>query len=398
MRAGKSLPIVIHLRRLGLKALIVAPLSAIKGWEETLAQYPPEGEETISLLPDSQLDFKKKDKLKKIFMENYEILVIDELHRFRNNSLRFQALRFLTKTIKYRYGLSATLFDKDLSEMFYPMQLLDGGEMFGKNRQKFYYKYCMRYDEESPWLVRPEKEQELRSMILKQASVIKPKELVMPARKVVKFKVSEEQKKYMRTIDENCLPDFVLKEIDVFKIKAKDLVIRNVSKDPKKMQILGGFFLWKDLTFKNIIESYKWLRVKELVDFLMKNNEKIIIWVRFLVEYEILLEVLKEYRVLKFSSNNLDIFDRGEADIILCHTKSAGAGVNISSANHAIYVTESRSGIDAVQSSARMTKVGNTEAKTLWFLSADNAYGATSRKVMADKINNIEGFYGNEII
>lgn len=64
----------------------------------------------------------------------YPFIAADESHKLGNNdSLWFSIMRQLTKTAEFKYGMTGTLFGKDLEAIWSQFFLIDRGETFGEN-------------------------------------------------------------------------------------------------------------------------------------------------------------------------------------------------------------------------------------------------------------------------
>ena len=62
----------------------------------------------------------------------YDAVVFDEIHKIsKDTTMWFELLSKLTAPFRVRYGATGTLFNRDVSTLWAPFRLVDGGETFG---------------------------------------------------------------------------------------------------------------------------------------------------------------------------------------------------------------------------------------------------------------------------
>ena len=130
----------------------------------------------------------------------------------------------------------------------------------------------------------------------------------------------------------------------------------------------------------------------ELID---KHKKKVLIWYRFIAEKSKILKILRSYRICEFSTKNNEAFGNGEYDIMICSPKSAGTGVDISSADVSIYINFFDSFPDLIQSYYRISKHGDKTQKYIYEILIDHSKIRQSYRKRKTKNKIYQDMYGN---
>ena len=381
MRLGKTIPAAIAANEIGKPTLIVAPPRTLPHWQETL--------EKLEVNLDLFILCSNHHEKIKGQIGIFHTVIIDEIHNYRESSSRFKALRKITKNASRVFGLSGTIFDKNLEEIFYPWQLLDNGDFFGTNRQSFRDHLCRKVNPNSIHSKYVLREQYYDGMLkyigeysdTKKAPITPPKEVIHT------FTLTPTQKAlYTQALKENHLSQY-------------DIPMLTASVWPQKaLQILSGFII-SEGQVADEFGSKKWTLFSKLSRLL---NGRIVVWVKYVYEYDLVMKYAPQ-GARKFSNKNLEEFRQGRFNILICHPRSAGAGVDISCADHAIYTTESASNIDATQSKARLSQYeGKAQKKIHYLLAKDEEiallYDKLQRGKLKEKAKSLEGLYDGALL
>ncbi len=138
-----------------------------------------------------------------------------------------------------------------------------------------------------------------------------------------------------------------------------------------------------DLVMKNSgIESSKLAQFGELVDELLENNHKALVFSQFTGHLAIIREHLDQkgvtYRYLdgatpaKRRREEVEDFQRGEADLFLISLKAGGMGLNLTAASYVIHMDPWWNPAVEDQASDRAHRIGQTHPVTVYRLVAQN--------------------------
>lgn len=107
----------------------------------------PEG---LQWLVDAKVTEVRKKKVVKVDMKrwlayNFDVIVIDELSKFKHpSSIRYKVLREIHRTFKRRWGLTGTPAANGLMDLFGQMYVIDCGASFGPYITHFRKAFCDR--------------------------------------------------------------------------------------------------------------------------------------------------------------------------------------------------------------------------------------------------------------
>ena len=139
MRAGKTLPVCKYISDWVKEfpndpVLVVCPSDITDVWIAQLDELEVDREK-YSIIGQGMLSHREPEEFREEFDNPYKLIVVDEIHGYREFSQRYKNLKYLSKNSCKRIGLTATPFDKNLQEMFYPIQWLDKGELLGTEQK-----------------------------------------------------------------------------------------------------------------------------------------------------------------------------------------------------------------------------------------------------------------------
>ena len=404
MREGKTLPVCDWVARHTTgPVLIVCPKQVMPVWR---LEFERTGMmmNGIYILPDSKLSFKEKDAkdgqnrlraLRNELGQNWETIIVDEIHRFRYYKKRYRMLKWLSKNAEFLLGLTGTPFDKSLYEMYYPMQWLsretfwgDGAEITSKDA--FHKVYCELTNPGRPhpdWQIKPELYDTVTEQLKLHGSIFRSGKVPVPVHEKVAYPLSKAQRRIIEIVISGTPIGLPERMADVVSEAAK--AIRN----NKCTQLYSGFFL-DDGEVIGRVPTWKWW---VLLSKVRRLGARTLIWYRYTEESNLILKFLTtylpQYVVEKFTTENLDAFKAGQVDILLCHPASAGAGVNISHAQASIFVSHNPKMIDNIQAFFRISQYGDETAKTVYHLVANHRLDKENHKKMLAKENETMRIY-----
>ena len=401
MRMGKTLPSAIAVAARCDRPLIIAPPKVVPVWHEhmKLIEYQDHTIVSSGILSPKEKEENGKivkipnPKLSALLKKKFDGVVIDEIHQFRKDSARTNVVRKLVKGLDFRLGLTGTPFDRDLNEIFYPWMILDDGDLLGTSKKKFHQAYCMKedpYNKFSPWVFQPGMKQILETALSPNVDRHFPDSIKSPKVNLHRFTLTREQSEYIRDLREG-------NEIEFFQgddIEFNAGVIRE-----KVFQVCSGFMIHTiyyderdekgERIVKRGITTKKWTKLRRLVHRLEGRG---VVWVRYIEEYQCVLDTLSKYRIKKYSASNLEALNKNKLDILVAHPRSAGVGVDISCADWAIFVSETPSNIDQSQARMRLSRVDGLEEKNLHYLLPEEEYNEEQHIDIANKRMGLEKF------
>ena len=343
MRSGKTLPICEWVSRqsYSTSVLVVCPPAVVPVWEKHYLAQQTGLSPRMEILSSGKLSAKKNGKavVRSEMKNDWDVVIVDEIHEYRYYSARYQNLRWLSKNSEYRIGLTGTPIDQHLSELYYPLTWLSNGLFFGEyiTKEAFQLTYCHqtkpRLKEASPWEIRPDIREEFLAEVMKVTSVWENPSVKPPEHKKVEYPLTKIQRKRISELRKGRYRVFARKwQSDLTGLKL-------AHRKDKMRQIYGGFLLdelGEVSPYRTV--SWKWLWLARL---LRKTSNRTVVWYRYRTEIELISEVAQDVGLssAEFSLKQLDAFNEDRLDVLICHPKSAGAGIDISHADSAIFVT-----------------------------------------------------------
>lgn len=161
----------------------------------------------------------------------------------------------------------------------------------------------------------------------------------------------------------------------------------------KVRQVYGGFFLSSGYDILSCA-SFKWFELVKLINRL--GGKRLVIWYRYVNELHICTRTIPHmYSSDTYTADNLQKFNDDELDILIAHPAAAGAGVDISHAEHAIFVTHSPKWVEVMQAFYRLSKYEDENAKKIYHLVADHKQDIDSYVTLKDKERTTMEFYAS---
>ncbi len=384
MQLGKTWPSLIAAEIKGKPTLVVCPPNCIHVWEKATDELDIK----IPIKIISSGSLRNKEKTLAIIKEGYKILIVDELQQYRAWSSQTQNLYRIRKTVENCYGLSGTPFDKNYDEFFYPLLILDKGDLCGRNRGSFRDNVCtMEMRGNRPvYKMREEYEKPFREKIREFSMSHLSDKMNFPEVEEIFYELTEEQEFFMENLDVRNK-----KKEPIPQINGHNILLESGTHANKQMQVTSGFYIMDDKIHRGI-STNKFEVLKNLFEEKIKG-QKTIIWVRYKEEYKEVLKCLNGIRSGTYSTKNLEKFWKDELDVLVCHPRSAGCGVNISVAQNAVYITESNSNVDAMQASARLNVYEGEKKKTVYYLVANTSVVKNNRTLMREKEKKTKQFF-----
>ena len=291
----------------------------------------------------------------------YDLIIVDEVHAFRaagKETLRYEQLTQVSKRSQYRIGMTGTPFDQYMSELYRTLQWASQETFWGRTvtKEQFESTYCECINPRSKyrkWDIKPHLKKTVMGELKKVAHFYKSGDILLPKFHTVEYPLMPEQKRLIADITaKRTIPEIADVQSDFSAAVRLD----------KIRQLYSGFLLHtRTSTVVRETTTHKWDSLATLLRDLEFN--RIMIFYHYRAEQQHIYKTLRSYRIAKpryadLNNKSLDRFNRGQLDILIGHPRSCGVGIDISMANHAVFVSHTPSFIDSYQSFYRLSKKG----------------------------------------
>lgn len=383
-----------------LRTLIVSPTVTLNNWKNEIVKYSKITSDEIVVLAGTGAERARNfewaigvDKTPKIFICNYESLLMDKLyeqfdkygfeciiadesHRIKShNSKRTKALINLSIDVKYRFIMSGTPVLKSPLDLFTQFKFLDQGETFHPCGTNFYaFQRQFFYDKNAgapahvTWpnfQLRPGAVDEISSKIKRITTHYKKSEcLDLPpmVRKTVPVVMSREQAGHYNMMKNN----FITTLGD--KACTAQLAI---TKALRLQQIVSGFIALEDGSVVQLKDNPRLTALEDLLeDLVVAGDKKVIIWACWRENYKQIAEILQKKKIKYVEAHGevatnkrqaaIDSFCKDEdVKVIIGNQGALGIGINLVQASYAIYYSRNFSLEHDIQSEARNYRGGS---------------------------------------
>ena len=291
-------------------------------------------------------------ELIKLF-SSFDCLVIDEAHLFRNaESVGFNMVKKFMMDIPYCYLTSGTPFGNNCIGFYSLYYILDKGETFGANYDKYkneWFNQLMIKRRYIKYSIKRNKIDIFSKLFWQKMIRFEEKECndLPPKRyKIYNVELSREQKLlYNKVVTQN-----------------KDKRIMDYAF--KLMRITGGCVTKENPKLDTLVSI-----IDELSEY---HKPKVVIWCWLVDESKLLFDKLtKEFNKLnihvirgetttKDKNKTLDLWHKGDVDILIANVSSLGVGVDLFESNVCIFYSNNLNVIDRKQAEKRIHRTGQT--------------------------------------
>lgn len=297
----------------------------------------------------------------KLLLESQKfIVVLDESQRIKNpDSQTFKSINIIRGLAKRRYILTGTPVANNPIDLWTQFYFLDGGTSLGGSFKEFKHKFSSKSIDKQKLLALREK--------------IRPKSI-----RRLKENVLELPEKTFESI----IIDLAPKQKEIYHKLRKELLIEVLKTDEKVIIDESKSFFKKLLRLVQIasnpnliVQDYhetpsKFAKLDELVENIIKNKEKVIIWSSFIDNVKFLKDKYRQYGSLCIYGD-VSIADRNryirlfqedpEYKVIVANPAAAREGITLTAANNAIYLDRSFNLVDYLQSQDRIHRISQAK-------------------------------------
>lgn len=302
-----------------------------------------------------------------------DMIIVDEIHRCNNATKSQQGKNLLKLHATYQIGLSGTLMTRDAVSYYAPIKWTTENDLTITAFKKFYCVYAI--DDKDKTFPIDYKNLDVLNENLDYYGLRRTKKLPEIASQLPPKTYIDE---YVDMTDEhqkiyNDVTSKVHKEVDLVKIynnnlRALIVRLRQASTCPNV------------LTSKNIISS-KITRCVEMVDNLIAQGEKVVVFTTFKEVVKILGDLLKQYNPYLITGDNkvayvdeaTDEFQKNPNKKLLIATQQKlGTGVTLNAARYLIFVDCPWTDFEYSQATDRVHRIGSKEPVFIYNLICPN--------------------------
>lgn len=337
------------------RVLVIAPLRPCYAvWPDEIQKWENFAGMTISVLHGNRKDQYLKDnsiihvvnfdglrwlasEIRKMPKFPYDMLVVDEISYLKNTrTQRFKTLQPLLNSFKRRFGLTGSPAPNSLIDIFGPQLIIDQGATFGKFISHFRTNYFFQTGYGGyTWSLLPGAEKAIHQKLADKVLRMKAEDyLDLPELLVNKVYVQldEPAMKLYKDLENKLLID----------IEQGQVTAANAAVAVGKCQQIanGGIYLdgtdreWKE------VHTAKIEAVQEIVEEL--SGQPCIIGYHFQHDLERLKQAFPDAPVIGSGVSGdelkqiIDTWNKGLTPVLLAHPQSAGHGLNLQGAGHAV--------------------------------------------------------------
>ena len=313
-------------------------------------------------------------------VNKFDLIVVDEVHRCKNPQSQ-QGKNFLKLTkAKYKVALTGTLLLNTPLDAYVPLKWI-GQERCSFSNFKYYYcNYTGFFNNEFVGY----RNLDALKQQLAQCSLRRTKDLLdLPEKTIIPelLEMNSTQSVFYNNIKEGIVNQVDKVDMSTAGILSLVARLRQATECPSV------------LTTENI-KSEKVLRAVDLVEQIVSNNEKVVVFSTFKETLNVLSEELKHYNPLlctgdikdSIINDNITMFQNdNEHMVMLATTSKMGTGVTLNRASHAIFVSNPWTAADCQQCEDRIHRIGSKQPVFIHYLICNGTIDQRVDELVHDK-------------
>ena len=312
-------------------------------------------------------------------VNKFDMVVADEIHKM-NNIASAQGKNFSKLKSKYKIGLTGTFLVNSPLDAYMALKWIDVDRSTASNFKYFYSVYGGRFDNELIGY----KNLEILKDQLADISIRRTKDILnLPEKNYIHelLEMDDKQSKFYNNIVEGIIEEVDKVSIDKNNVLALTTRLRQSTSDPSI------------LTTENI-KSAKLLRAKELVQEIISQGEKVIVYTTFKQPLYTLADELKKYKPLVCTGDtkeeevwkNVDKFQTDDEHYLMLATiQKMGTGITLTRASYAIFIDSAWTRADNEQAEDRIHRIGAKKPCFYYYLWTKDTYDTHVRELVDKK-------------
>ena len=309
----------------------------------------------------------------------YDMVVADEIHKM-NNVTSAQGKNFSKLKSKYKIGLTGTFLVNSPLDAYMALKWVDIDRSTATNFKYFYSVYGGRFGNELIGY----KNLEILKDQLSDISIRRTKDILnLPEKNYIHelLEMDDKQSKFYNNIVEGIIEEVDKVSIDKNNVLALTTRLRQSTSDPSI------------LTTENI-KSAKIIRAKELVQEIISQGEKVIVYTTFKQPLYTLAEELKKYKPLVCTGDTKEEevwkrVDKFQTDnehyLMLATIQKMGTGITLTRASYVIFIDSAWTRADNEQAEDRIHRIGAKKPCFYYYLWTKDTYDENVRALVDKK-------------
>lgn len=309
----------------------------------------------------------------------FDMVVADEIHKM-NNVTSAQGKNFSKLKSKYKIGLTGTFLVNSPLDAYMALKWVDVDRSTATNFKYFYSVYGGRFGNELIGY----KNLEILKDQLSDISIRRTKDILnLPEKNYIHelLEMDDKQSKFYNNIVEGIIEEVDKVNIDKNNVLALTTRLRQSTSDPSI------------LTTENV-KSAKLIRAKELVQEIISQGEKVIVYTTFKQPLYTLAEELKKYKPLVCTGDTKEEevwkrVDKFQTDnehyLMLATIQKMGTGITLTKASYVIFIDSAWTRADNEQAEDRIHRIGARKPCFYYYLWTKDTYDENVRALVDKK-------------
>lgn len=312
-------------------------------------------------------------------VNKFDMIVADEIHKM-NNITSAQGKNFSKLKSKYKIGLTGTFLVNSPLDAYMALKWVDVDRSTATNFKYFYSVYGGRFGNELIGY----KNLEILKDQLSGISIRRTKDILnLPEKNYIHelLEMDDKQSKFYNNIVEGIIEEVDKVNIDKNNVLALTTRLRQSTSDPSI------------LTTENV-KSAKLIRAKELVQEIISQGEKVIVYTTFKQPLYTLAEELKKYKPLVCTGDTKEEevwkrVDKFQTDnehyLMLATIQKMGTGITLTKASYVIFIDSAWTRADNEQAEDRIHRIGAKKSCFYYYLWTKDTYDENVRALVDKK-------------
>lgn len=311
---------------------------------------------------------------------SFDMIVLDEAHCCKTVTAQ-QTKNFLKlNKAKYKIAATGTLLTNSPLDAYVPLKWIGRERANYTNFRYYYVNYGGPFNNE----ILGYKHIDVLKEQLDRCSLRRTKDLLdLPEKTIIHEIIDMNDKQQLLY---NNIVDGIVNQVDKVHITTTSLLamvarLRQATACPSI------------LTTENI-QSSKIERCKDLIEQIISNNEKVVIYSTFKETLNVLKNELKNHKVLlctgdvkdNIISNNIEKFQNDDDyKIMLATWSKMGTGITLTAANNVIFIDCAWTQANNQQAEDRIHRIGSKKPVFIYYLWANNTIDMRVKELVEDK-------------
>lgn len=412
MGLGKTLQALALLQKAKEKdkkapSLVICPTSVVFNWENEIEKFTPgltclklsgtERKELFKEIPKYDVVITSyaliRRDIAKLKKHEFRYVILDESQNIKNaESITAQSVKQLN--CKHKLALSGTPIENRLEELWSIFDFLMPGFLFDKN--EFNYRYVTPITEREDKTVEKRLKSQIYPFILRRMKRDVAKDLPDKIENIAYCEMSDEQKDfYLEVLDST--KEELFKSIEEKGIEKSRMSI--FSALLRLRQICCHPRLYDKENIKKIKESGKFEQLKSMLDEIISEKHRVLLFSQFVDMLDIVKEWLEkegikyEYLTGK-TKNRQEAVERFNSDptipIFLISLKAGGTGLNLTGADYVIHYDPWWNPAVEDQATDRAYRIGQTKKVFVYRLITKGTVEEKIQKLKSRKRNLVD--------